>query len=100
MAYFLSYNLQLPIKVNRGFHIFYTYPSLFLFQPSRENYQKVFLFAGGVAVVGGTFYNIFVTGVQQPWNDPSTSNKITPNNGCGGSKARDGSSLEPNDDGL
>lgn len=48
--------------------------------PSRENYRKVFFSAAAIAFAGGTFYNIFVTGEQQPWNDLVTPlSKTVPN---------------------
>ena len=36
---------------------------------TREQYRKVFLLAAGVSVVGGTFFNVFVSGEQQEWNN-------------------------------
>ena len=43
------------------------------------------MFAGAVAILGGTFFNIFVSGVQQSWNDdpPSESNKTTSHDNAG-----------------
>ena len=43
---------------------------LFFFQPSRENYRKVFIIAASLATFGGTFFIIFCSGEQQSWNDP------------------------------
>ena len=37
----------------------------------------MFLVAAAVAVLGGTFFNVFVSGEQQPWNDlKANSNKV------------------------
>ena len=43
---------------------------MFFFQPSRENYRKVFIIAASLATFGGTFFIIFCSGEQQSWNDP------------------------------
>lgn len=37
--------------------------------PTRGQYRKVFIIAACVCVIGGTFCNIFISGVRQPWND-------------------------------
>ena len=38
-------------------------------EPTRAQYRKVFLLAAGMSVVCGTFFNIFVSGEIQEWND-------------------------------
>ena len=37
-------------------------------KPTRGQYRKVFIIAACICVIGGTFCNIFISGVKQPWN--------------------------------
>ena len=48
-------------------------------EPTRGQYRKVFLLAAGVSVIGGTFFNVFVSGEQQDWNniDTHSANKVS-----------------------
>lgn len=43
---------------------------LFFLQPTIGQWQIVFFIAAGVYIFCATFYNIFGSGVRQPWDNP------------------------------
>lgn len=45
-----------------------TFYNYYLFQPSRENYRKVFIIAACICTFGGTFFIAFLSGTEQAWN--------------------------------
>jgi len=47
-----------------------------VFQPSREQWQKVFYVTAGIYVFGAVFFVIFGSGDVQPWNSADDENLV------------------------